>query len=118
MTKQEIKDLIAAKIAGQGSAVDVGGALADILNALVDASGGGGVPEPVSGIEISAGGAAATTEQLAQIKSNCLAGQNIILSTRNIEYTVILHNGGLYVLDPGEDEEGQAVVRYWPFEEA
>lgn len=36
MTKQEIKDLIAAKIAGQGSAVDVGGALPVILNAILD----------------------------------------------------------------------------------
>lgn len=37
MTKQEIKDLIAAKIAGQGSAVDVGGALPVILNEILDA---------------------------------------------------------------------------------
>lgn len=36
MTKQEIKDLIAAKIAGQGSAVDVGGALPVILNEILD----------------------------------------------------------------------------------
>lgn len=39
MTKQEIKDLIAAKIAGQGSAVDVGGALPVILNAMLDLMG-------------------------------------------------------------------------------
>ena len=36
MTKEEIKALVAAKIAGQGSAVDAGGALAPILNAIVD----------------------------------------------------------------------------------
>lgn len=36
MTKQEIKDLIAAKIAGQGNQVDIGNALADVLNALAD----------------------------------------------------------------------------------
>ena len=41
MTKQEIKDLIAAKIAGQGNQVDIGGVLADILNALAD---GGSTP--------------------------------------------------------------------------
>lgn len=39
MTKQEIKDLIAAKIAGQGSAVDVGGALPVILNAILENAG-------------------------------------------------------------------------------
>lgn len=36
MTKEEIKALVAAKIAGQGTAVDAGGALAPILNAIVD----------------------------------------------------------------------------------
>ena len=36
MTKQEIKDLIAAKIAGQGNQVDIGNALAEVLNALAD----------------------------------------------------------------------------------
>lgn len=42
MTTQEIKDLIAQKIAGQGSAVDAGSALPQILNAIVDAIGEGG----------------------------------------------------------------------------
>lgn len=37
MTVQEIKDLIASKIAGQGSAVDAGSALPEILNGIVDA---------------------------------------------------------------------------------
>ena len=41
MTKQEIKDLIASKIAGQGSAVDAGSALQEILNGIIDA-----IPEP------------------------------------------------------------------------
>lgn len=35
MTTQEIKDLIASKIAGQGSAVDAGSALPEILNGIV-----------------------------------------------------------------------------------
>ncbi len=44
MTKEEIKALISAKIAGQGNQVDSGGALDEILNAIVDAipEGGGG----------------------------------------------------------------------------
>lgn len=36
MNKEQIKDLIASKIAGQGSAVDAGSALPDILNAIID----------------------------------------------------------------------------------
>lgn len=36
MSKEEIKALVAAKIAGQGSAVDAGGALAPIFNAIID----------------------------------------------------------------------------------
>ena len=36
MTTQEIKDLIASKIAGQGSAVDAGSALPEILGGVVD----------------------------------------------------------------------------------
>lgn len=43
MTTQEIKDLIASAIAGQGNQVDSGGKLAEILNEIVDvASQGGG----------------------------------------------------------------------------
>lgn len=47
MTKEEIKALISAKIAGQGNQVDSGGALDEILNAIVDAipsGGGSGAP--------------------------------------------------------------------------
>lgn len=38
MTKDQIKAIISAKIDGQGSAVDIGGALPGILSALADAS--------------------------------------------------------------------------------
>lgn len=45
MTTEEIKDLIASKIAGQGNQVDSGGALPTILNEIVDmASQGGATP--------------------------------------------------------------------------
>ena len=39
MTKDEIKTLIAEKISGQGNQVDIGGALADVLNGIVDSLG-------------------------------------------------------------------------------
>lgn len=38
MDKQQILDLIAAKIAGQGNQVDIGGVLADILSELASAA--------------------------------------------------------------------------------
>lgn len=38
MDKQQILDLIAAKIAGQGNQVDIGGVLADILSDLASAA--------------------------------------------------------------------------------
>lgn len=36
MTKEEIKALVAAKIAGQGSAIDAASVLPDILNGIID----------------------------------------------------------------------------------
>lgn len=36
MTTTEIKELVAAKLAGQGSAVDIGNALPSVINALCD----------------------------------------------------------------------------------
>lgn len=42
MTAEEIKNLIDQKIAGQGSMVDVGGALPTILKEIVDIAGQGG----------------------------------------------------------------------------
>ena len=46
MTKEEIKALIAEKIAGQGNQVDSGGALANILNAITDAVFAAATGEP------------------------------------------------------------------------
>lgn len=49
MTKEEIKALIDGKIAGQGTNIDGGGALATILNSIVDAlpEGGGAKIFPI-----------------------------------------------------------------------
>lgn len=49
MTKEEIKALVAGKIAGQGTMVDAGGALPTILNEIIDLipEGGGGGVEPL-----------------------------------------------------------------------
>lgn len=42
MTKEEIKALVSAKVAGQGNQVDISGALGTILDAIVDAIPEGG----------------------------------------------------------------------------
>lgn len=46
MTIQEIKELVSKKIAGQGSQVDIGGALAEILNGIIDMAGAKKVEVP------------------------------------------------------------------------
>ena len=48
MTTNEIKTLIQNTIAGQGSQVDIGGKLAEVLNALADAVSG-----VVSGVDVT-----------------------------------------------------------------
>lgn len=69
MTKQEIKDLVLAKIAGQGTQVDLGGALPSILDAIVDALPEGGAspiaPEPAITINVE-GLSGATFEDSAE----------------------------------------------------
>lgn len=47
MEKGQIKALVAAKIAGQGSQVDVGGGLPTILNEIIDLIPEGGGFEPL-----------------------------------------------------------------------
>lgn len=42
MSKDELKELVASKIAGQGTQVDLGNALPTILNEIIDQMGGGG----------------------------------------------------------------------------
>lgn len=50
MTKEEIKALIATAIAGQGTNVDGGGQLPNILNAIVDAIPEGGGVLQINGL--------------------------------------------------------------------
>ena len=65
MTKDEIKTLIAEKISGQGNQVDIGGVLAEILNELVDASGGGGGAPVLKMIVGDAGGGGKQYDNIA-----------------------------------------------------
>lgn len=54
MTKEEIKALVAAKIAGQGSAIDSASVLPDILNGIVDLIPAEPAPAPTPGEMLSA----------------------------------------------------------------
>lgn len=66
MTKEEMKALVSAKIAGQGNQVDLGSALPELLNAIVDS-----LPErapitiDLSGYELS-GDPTTVTESIPQ----------------------------------------------------
>lgn len=56
MTKQEIKDLVAAKIAGQGNQIDLGGALPQVIDAILDAAFGTEIVLPLhleSGVDVT-----------------------------------------------------------------
>lgn len=84
MSKEEIKALIAAKIAGQGTQVDLGGALPSILDAIVDAlpEGGGNEPYIVQGVSPSAdidGALKVSPEEFASAKEAFLAGRVVII---------------------------------------
>lgn len=86
MTKQEIKDLVAAKIAGQGTQVDLGGALPEIINAIVDSmpdSKGGlvvkGTVNGVSGHFIPSEGEPTFEEAFSAIEE----GINVFIDTSN-----------------------------------
>lgn len=52
MNANEIKELVAAKIAGQGNQVDIGGALSEVLNAIIDAIENIPTPTPPQPIAI------------------------------------------------------------------
>lgn len=77
MNAEEIKDLIASKIAGQGSMVDIGGALPTILIEIID-SIGKAVPLRIT-VDSEAGLPTLTASQKAQVKAAIDSGQNVEL---------------------------------------
>ena len=99
MTKDEIKSLVAAKIAGQGSMVDVGGGLPTILNEIIDLIPEGGGGESLN-IELIAAEDAgyyniASGETIEDVRSAFLSGIPVIAhyqdddSDKNIYEVVI-----------------------------
>lgn len=86
MTKEQIQALIDAKIAGQGNQIDIGGALAEILLNLADAS----VPIEVADIT------ALTGEQLDALN----VGDKVAKKTGTAQHLYVVsykdaENGGL-----------------------
>jgi len=88
MNKEEIKALIAEKIAGQGNQVDLSGALAQILGELAGAS----APIEVTNIE------ALTTEQLDSLQ----VGDKVVKVTGNQKH--------LYLVTYKGEGAGQGIV--------
>lgn len=83
MTKDEIRALISAKVAGQGDQVDAGGALAQILDGIVDA-----IPEPVSVPDWVAG--VPVIEGIGQISEEDY--------NRIIKWGAVVYQGNLFTL--------------------
>lgn len=102
MTKEEIKALIDAKIAGQGSAVDAGSALPAILNGILDLATQS--PEIPHAIELSGAPQASmtTVAELAEIgltRSEIEAaarGERTGVVVEGIFYPILVAAGGVF----------------------
>lgn len=84
MTPQEIKELVSKKIAGQGSQVDIGGALAEILNGIIDIAAGGLQAVEITEEITSAEGVEISASRYAELRRAVLlkeGGHYYVLST-------------------------------------
>lgn len=86
MTKDELKALIAAKIAGQGNQIDAGSTLPAILNGIMDLIPT--IPEPETALMIESAGnttagsyqvPALTVEQVTQAYNAVVSGRGCII---------------------------------------
>lgn len=98
MTKEQIQALIDAKIAGQGSAIDIGGALPAILGGILELAtqgGGGGSTKHVLSIESETPNIAESyTDALARIKYDGAALTLAQLSAIDWPNTIIVDETG------------------------
>ena len=104
MTTNEIKAIIAEKIAGQGNQVDIGGALASVLNAIIDSipEGGGSVPEPVSlpaGTNLGLLSEEAYDRILANLNAGCAV---VIVGKKPVTIVGSINSGIMYFDGIGE----------------
>lgn len=100
MDKQEIKDLISAKIAGQGNQVDSGGALGKVLNEIID-----NIPDAASGYGL--GGVWSNAEggpyELPD-KTFAILGGNASYSINEETIDVSENNVGVLIYDSDNDD--------------
>ena len=131
MNKQEIRAAVAAKIAGQGNQVDIGGALGPVLNAIVELipdSPAGNEPLIVEGtapideaslqhpamFEPSAG-----MPSRAQALAAFTAGRNVILAIRwgedneYLTYAQVVASDGSQLFAIGNNDVPQLVSLFW-----
>lgn len=98
MTPEEIKTLIDQKIAGQGTMVDVGGALPTILKEIVDMAsqggGGGGDVKPI----IITGEPSEEMTTLAQLEAIGITLSEVTAAAAGKRTSVILSTEGAYSL--------------------
>lgn len=82
-----MKALVAAKIAGQGTNIDGGGALSDLLNAIVDAipEGGGGESLIVNGTVNSSQFQITSGVSTREILDAFKAGRTVVLHGVNLD---------------------------------
>lgn len=97
MTAQEIQALIDAKIAGQGSAVDVGGALPQILSGILEIAQSG-AQKTIVKVEQTSDSTISTEEALSYIKINGGTATFDSLMELELSKTIIEYNG--FMLSP------------------
>lgn len=81
MTPEELKALVAAKIAGQGTNVDAGGGLPEILNGIIDLIGS--IPAP--------------TQDIVVVDADVSPGGNVEFVNRSEVVAALLANKIVYV---------------------
>ena len=90
MNANEIKELVAAKIAGQGSQVDIGGALPEVLNAIIDMVSD--LPAPLPVVEITEGVREGTPFEISEDRAIEIKASAVLL----------YHNFAFVLINPTE----------------
>lgn len=90
MTTEEIKNLIDQKIAGQGTMVDVGGALPTILKEIVDMAGQGGAAPLVLTGNLPTGESILNACEAVGLTSDAFS------ALKEGEYTCVIAGGAVY----------------------
>lgn len=121
MTTEEIKTLIDQKIAGQGSMVDVGGALPTILKEIVDMASQGGGGGDIKPIILSEEPTGAITTQ-AELEAIGLTTSEII-ATKEGKRTMVVSPYNIFqitnvYIDSNDDSETRIAFYTFAFNES